>query len=112
MAEIIACSYGNDYRSEVREGDTLRVLAQNPTEDTWAATLSIKTSLTGSTLATASLSEYTGEKVQDREWGLSVDYDTSTLPLLPNTRYLLVVEMTSGAKKTDRITSVDVLPQG
>ena len=110
---ILCVPYGSEHQQAVRVGDTLRILVSAPQDgNTWAGNVTIKETLSGSAVDDTALAEYTGEKVAGRQWSLSVDYDTSTIPLVANTRYVAIAEVTSGTKKREFHTVFNVLPQG
>lgn len=110
---IIAVPYGTDNQQAVRLGDTLRILVNHPHDgNTWAGNVTIRTSFSAAATDDVALSEYEGEKVQGLNWDFSTNYDTASVPLLENTRYLAVAELTSGTKKVEKHTAFHVLPQG
>lgn len=113
MPMIIAIPYSSEHQSAVRLGDTLRLLVRDPDDgNTWAGNVTIRTSYSATATDDVALAEYTGEKVQGIDWDLYNDYDTSTIPLVANTRYLAVAELTSGTKTVEYHTAFHVLPQG
>ena len=108
---VIAVPYGTEHQQAVRKGDTLRVLVQSPKDgNAWGGNVTFKTSISVTATADVVLAEYTGGKVQGKNWDLYVDYDTSALTA--NTHYLAVAEVTSGTKKRELVTVFDVLPEG
>lgn len=113
MPMIIATAYNSDHKSAVRLGDTLRVLVRAPDDgNTWTGNLTIRTSYSASATDDVALADYTGAKVRGESWDLVKEYDTSTIPLAANTRYLAVAELTSGSKTVEYHTAFNVLPQG
>lgn len=110
---IIAVPYGDEYSQSVRLGDTLRVLVNQPQDgNTWTGNVTIRTSFTATATDDVALAEYSGEKVRNMDWDLFEDYDTSSIPLVANTRYLAVAELTSGTKQVEEHTTFHVLPDG
>ena len=108
---IICVPYGTEHQQAVKVGETLRVLVKTPNDgNTWTGTVAIKTALGAAATDTASLSAYTGEKVAGQSFDLSVDYDTSSVPLVAGTRCLAIAEIATGSRSLDLMTVFDVLP--
>lgn len=110
---IIAVPYGSDNQNAVRLGDTLRILVQAPNDGTtWTGNVTIRASYSAGVTDDVALAVYEGGKVQGLNWDLFKDYDTSSIPLVANARYLAVAELTSGSKNIEYHTAFDVLPNG
>lgn len=108
---ILAVPYGTNHKKAVNVGDTLRILVSVPKDgNTWTGTYSITTSKSAVATATGSLADYSGKKVQHRNWDLFVNHDASDLTA--NTHYLVIAQLTSGTNYKEEITTIDVLAEG